>query len=385
MIQERLARLRQTMDRLFPERKVYLRSGGEMRGFALTQRQQLTLAGIAAGVVAWAGVATLSSAASVFALHGADQEAAQIKARYERLIADRQARLDAAVAQLSSTRGTVEELAADVESRHVALAMLVTELKDEPGAAEAIRPELAAAPAGAPAAVRLQRVRLSQDDLIEQAESFAQTRAERLRLAFKLAGVSAQGAGRLQPGSGLGGPLVEARDPRALAAVLDVDEAFAARIQRATANLAEMRTLSAAAETLPFARPVEEARLTSGFGVRFDPFTRNPAFHSGQDFAAPYMTPIEATAPGTVSFAGPRAGYGNTVEIDHGRGFKTRYAHLARINVRPGQQVALGETLGGMGSTGRSTGVHLHYEVWVDGRAQNPARFLRAGEYVREG
>ena len=83
-----------------------------------------------------------------------------------------------------------------------------------------------------------------------------------------------------------------------------------------------------------------------------------------------------------VSFTGVRSGYGNTIEIDHGNGFKTRYAHLKTISVVVGQRVGVGARIGGIGSTGRSTGPHLHYEVWVNGRAQNPARFLRAGEYV---
>ena len=96
------------------------------------------------------------------------------------------------------------------------------------------------------------------------------------------------------------------------------------------------------------------------------------------------MTPIRATAPGAVSFAGVRNGYGNTVEIDHGGGFKTRYAHLQGFNVAVGQRVGIGQRIGAMGSTGRSTGVHLHYEVWVDGRPQNPARFMRAGDYVQQ-
>jgi murein DD-endopeptidase MepM/ murein hydrolase activator NlpD len=96
------------------------------------------------------------------------------------------------------------------------------------------------------------------------------------------------------------------------------------------------------------------------------------------------MTPVEATGPGIVSFTGVRSGYGNTVEIDHGRGLKTRYAHLSSISVRAGQRVAVGQRLGGMGSTGRSTGTHLHYEVWVNGRARNPDQFVRAGAYVLE-
>jgi murein DD-endopeptidase MepM/ murein hydrolase activator NlpD len=93
-------------------------------------------------------------------------------------------------------------------------------------------------------------------------------------------------------------------------------------------------------------------------------------------------TAIYATGPGVVSYTGVRSGYGNVVEIDHGRGLKTRYAHLSGFAVRPGQRVGIGQRIAAMGSTGRSTGTHLHYEVWVNGRAQNPGRFLKAGQYV---
>ncbi|HPA39865.1 MAG TPA: M23 family metallopeptidase, partial [Phenylobacterium sp.] len=142
--------------------------------------------------------------------------------------------------------------------------------------------------------------------------------------------------------------------------------------------------LSEAAKKLPFARPTNHTGQSSGFGVRFDPFTRRPAFHSGLDFVGGFGVPIYSTAPGVVSFTGVRSGYGNTIEIDHGRGFKTRYAHLQGIGVRAGQRVAVGQRIGAMGSTGRSTGPHLHYEVWVNGRAQNPDRFVKAGDYVQQ-
>jgi len=92
----------------------------------------------------------------------------------------------------------------------------------------------------------------------------------------------------------------------------------------------------------------------------------------------------ELQIDGVVSYAGVRSGYGNVVEIDHGNGFKTRYAHLQASSVRVGQRVAIGQRIAAMGSTGRSTGPHLHYEVWVNGRAQNPNRFLKAGEYVQQ-
>jgi murein DD-endopeptidase MepM/ murein hydrolase activator NlpD len=166
--------------------------------------------------------------------------------------------------------------------------------------------------------------------------------------------------------------------------ILDVDEEFAGRIQAAAHDMSALRSLSAAARSLPFQKPVTVAARSSGYGVRFDPFTGRPAFHAGQDFSGGYRTPIFATAPGVIAFTGVRSGYGNTVEIDHGKGFKTRYAHLQAISVARGQRVGLGQRIGAMGSTGRSTGVHLHYEVWENGRVQDPTRFLRAGDYVQQ-
>ena len=228
----------------------------------------------------------------------------------------------------------------------------------------------------------MESVRIGQEQLLDAADSFAKSRAERLRLAFRMAGLTP--SSYVAKGGSLGGPLIESKDPRALAAVLDVDEAFAVRIQRAARELSQARALADAAEDLPLGHPTKGTAQTSGYGVRFDPFTRRPAFHSGLDFAGGRTAPIHATGPGVVSFTGYRSGYGNTVEIDHGRGLKTRYAHLATIAVRPGQRVALGQRIAGMGSTGRSTGTHLHYEVWVNGRAQNPGRFLKAGEYVQQ-
>ena len=226
-------------------------------------------------------------------------------------------------------------------------------------------------------------VQMDQDRLISRAETFAKSRADRLRLAFRLAGLDPSAFSPVSSDS-LGGPLIEGNDPRALAAVLDVDEPFAERIQHAANDLSDLHNLNDVAHALPLAQPTQGTRQASGFGVRTDPITGQPAFHPGLDFAGPIMTPVHATAPGVVSFTGVRNGYGNVVEIDHGHGLKTRFAHLAAIWVSTGQRVAIGEKLGGIGSTGRSTGPHLHYEVWVDGRPQNPERFLEAGQYVQQ-
>ena len=371
------SRPRLIADRLFPERHVYLRSHGEIRGYVLTTGRQLLMAVVAAMAGAWTLVASGGFVIDLVADSRAEMAVAKTRAASERLNADLQARLDSAVVRISTTTGSLEETARLVERRHAALTRVMTMVNGVPGAETALRPTVSADDSQPPAR-RILAVRMDQERLITRAESFARTRAERLRLAFRLAGLNPSAYINQ---AGLGGPLVETRDPRALAAVLDVDEAFAVRIRHAAEGLSDVRSLTDAANEVPFARPTQ-ARTTSGFGLRFDPFNGRPALHQGQDFAAPLNTPIHATAPGVVSFAGVRSGYGNTVEIDHGRGFKTRFAHLNSTAVEAGQRIALGQRIGAMGTTGRSTGVHLHYEVWMDGRPQNPARFFRAGDQI---
>jgi murein DD-endopeptidase MepM/ murein hydrolase activator NlpD len=119
--------------------------------------------------------------------------------------------------------------------------------------------------------------------------------------------------------------------------------------------------------------------VTSGFGYRADPFLGRLALHPGVDLAEAYGAEIHAAASGRVVHAGPAGGYGNMVEIDHGNGLATRYAHMSETLVEEGQEVAKGAVLGRLGSTGRSTGPHLHYEVRVDGEPVDPERYLRAG------
>lgn len=370
---------RSIVERWFPERHLFHRANGEVRGWVLTPGRQIALA---FGAVLMGGWVLASSGAFAYDLitrSRADDAVVRARAASERLNADLQARLDSAVVRMTATTGSLDEMAQMVERRHAALTQVMTMFHDVDGAEQALRPSTPAAATDMPPVRRIMAVRLDQERLIDRAEDFAQTRAERLRLAFRLAGLNP--SAYAPQGAALGGPLVEAGDTRALGAILDVDEPFAVRIRHAATNLSDMRRLADAAEGLPFNRPTL-ARTTSGFGVRFDPFNGRPALHQGQDFAAPLNTPIYATAPGVVSFVGVRSGYGNVVEIDHGRGFKTRFAHLNSTVVQPGQRVALGQRVGAMGTTGRSTGVHLHYEVWMDGRPQNPARFMKAGDQL---
>ncbi len=145
----------------------------------------------------------------------------------------------------------------------------------------------------------------------------------------------------------------------------------------------KLDNLADGAIAIPSEKPVPAAEFTSGYGTRTDPFRGGAARHQGIDLAAPVGTPIYATADGTVSEAGyNRGGYGNLIKLNHGRGIETRYGHLSRILVSPGQRVTRGQLIGRMGSTGRSTGSHLHYEVRIDGRAVNPIPFMKSNDYL---
>ncbi len=116
--------------------------------------------------------------------------------------------------------------------------------------------------------------------------------------------------------------------------------------------------------------------MTSGFGTRADPFGRGAATHKGMDFHARVGDPVTAVAEGVVSFSGVKGGYGNVVEVDHGNGYVTRYAHNSRLTRSVGDLVRSGQEIAKAGSSGRSTGAHVHFEVWQDGVVVNPRKFL---------
>jgi murein DD-endopeptidase MepM/ murein hydrolase activator NlpD len=149
-------------------------------------------------------------------------------------------------------------------------------------------------------------------------------------------------------------------------------------------NLGRWNELRAVLRTLPLSAPLSSYELASGFGQRQDPFNGRAAMHNGLDLTGPLGSPIYATAPGVVSFAGWRDRYGKMVEIDHGLGVRTRYGHLRQLSVGPGQMVDAGEPVGEMGSTGRSTGPHLHYEVLLNEEPQDPMKFIEAGVRVHK-
>ncbi len=164
---------------------------------------------------------------------------------------------------------------------------------------------------------------------------------------------------------------------------IPIADGFDARYARAERALAELASLKTAAAEIPLARPISSAGVSSSYGPRLDPFLGRLAMHTGIDFRAPRGTKVRATAPGTVVTAGRNGGYGLMVEIRHSSGLSTRYGHLSRVLVSEGDVVERGDLIGLVGSTGRSTGPHLHYEVRTPERPLNPAKFVEAGTTLK--
>jgi murein DD-endopeptidase MepM/ murein hydrolase activator NlpD len=154
------------------------------------------------------------------------------------------------------------------------------------------------------------------------------------------------------------------------------------QLYRISSNLERLDNLSTAVTKIPLSLPIHDYRVTSGFGPRLDPFKKRAAFHAGVDFGTATGTPVYATLSGTVTRSGYKGPYGLVVEIDHGNGFRSRYGHLARSRVRRGQAVEFQQHIADAGNSGRSTGPHLHYEVWYEGKVRDPLAFLDAGKQI---
>ena len=220
-------------------------------------------------------------------------------------------------------------------------------------------------------------IETSLDDLAQQQVAFVGAVADKVtQRTSKITRVLQRLGQPIPPARGastddVGGPFIPlpGNDP----------ESFRSSVALVTGQIERLAAIKRLAGQLPVSEPIANAMITSGFGARLDPFLGRPALHPGVDFRAPTGYPVRSTGAGTVITAEPSGGYGNMVEIDHGNGLTTRYGHLSAIDVTVGQVVTKGTIVGRTGSTGRSTGPHLHYEVRVDGEAIDPMRYIHAG------
>lgn len=432
------------LGRHIPEKRLFLRSGTETRYVRLTPLVQLVGVGSAALGLAWTLLVTAILLMDSIGAGSLREQAQREQMLYETRINDLAAERDARAAEalqaqerfavaLATVSEMQEALLASEERRRemeTGITVIQATLRRTMAERDAARRELAAvvaaaeAPAEGDAELRATDMQdalhfvvaaleetAAQRDEIAHAARQAQREADHLALEQRLAeernarvfarleeavSVSMSPLERMFREAGLApdrilaevrsayAPAEERLRPIATSTRGSLDpDPVEERANEILAGLDRINLFRIAAERAPFANPVAASvRFTSGFGTRRDPKTGRTRQHDGVDFAGPRGTAILATSDGVVTHAGWRGGYGNTVTIRHAFGIETLYAHMSQIDVREGQRVSRGQRIGGMGATGRSTGVHLHYEVRLGGTPVNPMTWIRAARHV---
>ncbi|WP_375393390.1 M23 family metallopeptidase [uncultured Sphingomonas sp.] len=358
---------------LFTTRDVLFHDGRALRRFSIAGRTQVGIAAL--GVVAF-GFSGYGAAEAAY--HAAAAVGVVAPANAAVQITQMERQIDAMQARVTTIRKFAVVHAARMEQRQALIAAALTGKGDAQTFALAtlsVDPQtdrLAKDVVAPMTKVESRQVALAGQARHVLEQRYAQTAATVRKLGLKPERILARGKSQA-----MGGPLIAANSPEA-AADLRADQQFRTLFQ----TWKKLDTLQQGTIAIPSTQPVEHLAFTSNFGIRTDPFRGTAAMHAGVDIRGPIGTPIYATADGVVDHAERTGGYGNMVEIDHGKGIATRYGHLSRILVSANQHVKRGELIALMGSTGRSTGSHLHYEVRIDGHAVNPVPFLTTADYL---
>lgn len=361
----------------FPEREFIMRSEGHVRYVRISSRLQMMVAAIiAALLLAW--VLTMVAVAIGSWLERRDSIA----------LLNREAKVTSAESRIAAYRKNVDDVAEDLSRRQAFIEEMVKthvgELPADAKAGETVSDSSAEASktvdkvsAVIPEAASLARVEANQLAFAERLTRFADRKSAAAERALRKLGLNPQRMlALLEDRSAMGGPLIALRPSS--------NGDFDPRFKRLGLSLARMDALQRGLQGIPQVIPAASTHITSGFGYRTDPFAGSPAFHAGLDFKGPTGAAIYSAAKGKVAFVGRRPGYGNCVEIDHGNGLRTRYAHMSAFRTRAGEPVVAGQVIGAVGSTGRSTGPHLHFEVRLHGRPINPRPFLEVAPNVLE-
>jgi len=358
----------------FIDREFFMRANGQVRFLKISAQLQRRTAFTLASVVAVWVLVTFGMAIN------------QVTVTAQRVaLSAQEAKVESAEERVARYRGSIDEVTKDLERRQEVLESLGDQYMGDLPEAEAQAPSGTAdsreeekavktISASVPEAAGLARVEARQIRFAEKMTKVAQARTLKAEAAIRQFGLNpavlARQARNAQGGlyePFFGKSKKDVRDPRFL---------------KLAVALSLMDAMERALAAIPTAMPAASMMLSSGFGYRSDPFTGGGAMHAGLDFKGPVGTPILAAAEGKVVLAGFHGGYGNMIEIRHANGLVTRYAHLSGFNVRSGQMVERGVQIGRMGSTGRSTGSHLHFEVRQNGQAINPRKFLEVNPDV---
>lgn len=361
----------------FPDREFFMRSQGQVRFIRVSSRVQIAAASVAAALLLGWLVSMASIAVSQYAA-----------TRDRMALIDREARVASAESRVSEYRKGLDDVAEDLAQRQAFIEKVVEahvgDLPTDTRAGETVSDSSRATAetvdkvsAAVPEAANLARLEARQLAFVERLTRHADRRSAAATEAIRRLGLNPRTILASADRAGAqGGPLLALATAR--------DGGVDPRFERLGLSLARMNALERGLAGIPQVLPASLEFISSGFGYRSDPFTGGAAFHAGLDFRGPTGAPIYAAAKGVVTFAGVQQGYGNCIEISHGNGLMTRYAHMSGFRARIGQTVAAGDVIGLIGSTGRSTGPHLHFEVRVNGRAVNPRPFLEAAPDVLE-
>ena len=443
MVRTRLAiKIHSWLEHWFPERRVFLKSDTDTRFIRLRSETQLFVFLGASVVVAWTIIATsfilMNSIGAGNFREQAKRDQATYQERLNALAMQRdsraaealaaQDRFNAALKQISAMQSELlasetrrHELETGIEVIQTALRSTMREREEARTALAQLRDEtvdetaptqLASKEDGVPVgfladalartaaerdevvadaknalrqadelALEIALMKENNDQIFRQLEEAMTVSVEPLDKMFRSAGLPTERIlDQVRRGySGQGGPLT----PLSFSSRGEEPSEDMERANRLLGKIDTLNLYRIAAEKAPFALPVKKAfRFTSDYGYRRDPKTGGRRMHKGVDFAAPLGTDLHATADGVVTHAGWSSGYGRLVKIRHDFGIETRYAHLSKIRVKVGQRVSRGDHIGDMGASGRVTGVHLHYEVRVGGKAVNPMIYIKAAKDV---
>ncbi len=401
--------MRERILKTFPERQFIHRTGGQVNYFILSTRTQIIMAAAGSLLALWFLFTLITVLWGQSPLRSAAKELRVQKAQYERYLVDLEAQEKDARTLLVEQQQQFELAAKHFEDKHSTIMTMLTKggIVPDPqelNLAKYASSEILMSPVirdvlprqarvafsqkinittGTVIDASLVNLELDQNKILAQGEFKLQDKIENTRAILRSTGLPLAAILK-NGGGGMGGPLIEINTTAPANGTSAVSNVFLPRLDSIKARVTEAEALQAALASVPLAHPIDaENYLTSAYGKRKDPFTKRPTMHSGMDMASYRLAPIVATADAKVKFVGWRSGYGRVIELDHGHGFITRYAHLAKTYVKRSQTVEKGEKIAGMGSSGRSTSTHLHYEVIFENRNYNPKKFMKAGQYVQ--
>ncbi len=401
--------------RLFPERQLYFRTNGVVRFVSISRRTQIFASLVLSGVILWSAVTSYSFIFRAEILAAKDVELAQAEKNY----------FDTNQ-QFGELKNTIQKTTMALEQRQIYLQQLLDadkSLSDNIKKPDNIQPDniqketvqsggdsdreqkkklsplhishishisqpsdatdifLHQQKQLASLAFNIARIEKQQQALAEKMIERISAKIAYVEKTLKKTGIKSQkliqlAEDRPSLSVGMGGPFILYSENN------DIDLSSAEPFAKLYAHYNRLIDLEKAVQHIPVGKPARKYYISSSFGIRKDPFKKKWARHQGVDMAGWWKTPIYASADGTVTKAGRNGAYGKFIEIDHGNGFRSRYGHLSKIKVKKGEQVTLEQEIGLMGSTGRSTSPHLHYEIWFNGKPINPQKIFKASGNV---